>query len=101
MLLFIDDETIRHFKLIVKQALNGVSSHQEIALLLQILFSCRTHTQTFYQTGLFSMVLELVNRNLSSDLVIDYLIRIDLSTTLINEIYQRGLFTRLVEVMGR
>lgn len=47
------------------------------------------------------MVLELINRNLSADLVVDYLIRIDLSATLINEIYQRGLFNKLVEVVSQ
>ena len=46
------------------------------------------------------MVLELINRNLSPDLVIDYLIRIDLSASLINEIYQRGLFNKLVEALS-
>ena len=46
------------------------------------------------------MVLELINRNISPDLVIDYLIRIDLTPTLINQIYQRGLFNKLVEVVN-
>lgn len=100
MQLFADEETLQFFKRTVKKALNGEPSGEELAILLQILYSCRANTDAYYKGGLFSMVLELVNRDLSPGPVIDYLIRIDLNAHLINEIYQRGLFNKLVEALS-
>lgn len=47
------------------------------------------------------MIIEMVNRNLATDLVIDYLTRIDLSSLLINEIYQRNLFNKLMMIVEK
>ena len=68
----------------VKRALNKEPSQEEIELIVQLFYACRANTDIYYKSGLFSMVLELINRNISPDLVIDYLIRIDLTPTLIN-----------------
>jgi len=69
---------------VVKRALNKEPSQEEIELIVQLFYACRANTDIYYKSGLFSMVLELINRNISPDLVIDYLIRIDLTPTLIN-----------------
>ena len=71
-------------KVVVKRALNKEPSQEEIELIVQLFYACRANTDIYYKSGLFSMVLELINRNISPDLVIDYLIRIDLTPTLIN-----------------
>ena len=71
-------------KVVVKRALNKEPSQEEIELIVQLFYTCRANTDIYYKSGLFSMVLELINRNISPDLVIDYLIRIDLTPTLIN-----------------
>lgn len=44
------------------------------------------------------MMIEIVNRDKESTvaLVLEYLIKIDLTANIINEIYQRGLFNKLV-----
>lgn len=47
------------------------------------------------------MIVELVNRNIHPDLVIDYLNRIDLTSQFINEIYQRDLFNKLMIVVAK
>jgi len=47
------------------------------------------------------MVVELVNRNIHTDLVIDYLNRIDLTLQYINEIYQRDLLNKLMVVVAK
>jgi len=47
------------------------------------------------------MTVELINRNICTDLVIDYLNRIDLTSQYINEIYQRDLFNKLMIAVAK
>jgi hypothetical protein len=84
MVLFNDEESVHFFKMIVKRALNKEDCTEEITLLLGVFYFCRYNTENYFKNGLFSMVVELANRDIVADQVIDYLIRIELSTQLIN-----------------
>ena len=47
------------------------------------------------------MIVELINRNVFPDIVIDYLNIIDLTSHYINEIYQRDLFNKLMIAVAK
>ena len=60
-----EEETVQFLKMVLKRSLNGRHDATSVEQLLGVLYYCRNNTQTYFQLGLISMVIELVNRDLS------------------------------------
>lgn len=88
--------------MVVKRRLNGQGQEKEIEYLVEILYNCRNNNEINFALGLISMLIEVINREKDASVVVilEYFIKLELTPEIINEIYQRGSFNKLVQTFS-